>query len=108
MMGLSVPPSSSTVSEALTLVGVMLDPQQAKRVLEQLASETAKHEAARVAAIEAQQKAAADRAEADGRIAQAEAVVAAIQAREVAVTAREEQSERVRALVREKLAAAPS
>jgi hypothetical protein len=105
MMGSSVL-TTTTVSEALTLINVMLDPQQAKRILTELAAETTRHEEARATAVEEQQRASRDRADADKRITQAEAAASAIRAREEAVTAREQQADRVRALVREKLAAA--
>jgi septal ring factor EnvC (AmiA/AmiB activator) len=106
MMGLSTVPAPAAINEALSLINVMLDPQQAKQNLEQLRAEIAKLEQARVTAVEEQKKAAADRAAADARIAQAEAAVAAIQQREEAVTARELQADRIRALTRERLAAA--
>jgi septal ring factor EnvC (AmiA/AmiB activator) len=105
LMGSTVP-APAAISEALSLINVMLDPQQAKQNLEQLRAEIAKLEQARVTAVEEQKKAAADRAAADARIAQAEAAVAAIQQREEAVTARELQADRIRALTRERLAAA--
>jgi chromosome segregation ATPase len=104
MMGLSSPVTTSTVNDALALINVMLDPQQAKRTLTELSEQIDKLEKARAEATAEQQRASRDRAEADKRIAEAETRVGAIQAREQAVTAREEQAERVRTLVREKLA----
>jgi septal ring factor EnvC (AmiA/AmiB activator) len=104
MMGMSTVPAPATISEALSLINVMLDPAQAKQNLEQLRAEIAKLEQARVAAIEAQKQAADDRAAADARIAEAETRIGAIADREQAVTARELQADRIRALTRERLA----
>ena len=105
MMGSSTI-TSATLSDALSLINAVLDPQTAKQNLEQLRAEIAELEKARAAAVAEQQKAASDRAAADARIAEAETRVGAIADREQAVTAREVQAERVRALVRERLAAA--
>jgi hypothetical protein len=105
LMGSSVL-TTSTVSEALSLIGVMLDPQQAKRVLEELAQKVAELDKKQAEVAALQKQAETDRAAADARVAEAETRVSAIAEREKVVTARELQAERVRALVRERLAAA--
>jgi hypothetical protein len=104
MMGLSSPITASTLSEALSLINAVLDPQTAKAGLEALRAEIGALNKARDAAVAEQQKAAADRAAADARIAEAETRIGAIADREQAVTARELQADRIRALTRERLA----
>jgi chromosome segregation ATPase len=65
MMGLSVAPTPAAISDALSLVNVMLDPQQAKRMLEELQAQTAAAEKAKADAAAAQAQVDADRAVAD-------------------------------------------
>ena len=65
MMGLSVAPTPAAISDALSLVNAMLDPQQAKRALEELQAQTAAAEKAKADAAAAQARVDADRAVAD-------------------------------------------
>jgi hypothetical protein len=103
MMG-STTVTSSTISEALTLINAVLDPQTAKQGLEQLRAETAKHEQARVAAIEEQKKAAADRAAADAAMSQLADRAAALAEREHAISNREQAFEHARSEIRRRVA----
>ncbi len=65
MMGLSSPVTSTGISEALNLINAMLDPQQAKRALEELQNQVdaLNKKQAEVAAL--QKQASDDRAAAD-------------------------------------------
>jgi hypothetical protein len=104
MMGSSIV-ASSTISEALSLINAVLDPQTAKAGLEELRAETAKHEQARVAAIEEQKKAASDRAAADTAMAALANREAELAEREHAVAARAAQFEKTRAELRSRFVA---
>jgi hypothetical protein len=104
MMGLSTVPAPAAISEALSLINVMLDPQQAKQNLEQLRAAIAEHEQARAAAVAEQQKAAAERATADAAMAQLADREAAVAEREHAVSNREQAFEHAKAVIRSRVA----
>jgi chromosome segregation ATPase len=65
MMGLSSPVTTTGINEALTLINAMMDPQQAKRVLDELARQTDELNQARDASAALKAQADADRAAAD-------------------------------------------
>ena len=104
MMGLSTVPAPAAISEALSLINVMLDPQQAKAGLEVLRAAIVEHEQARAAAVAEQQKAAAERAQADAAMAQLADREAAVAEREHAVSNREQAFEHAKAVIRSRVA----
>ena len=103
MMGSSTI-TSATLSDALSLINAVLDPQTAKAGLEELRAETAKLEQARVAALEEQKKAAADRATADAAMAALADRTAALDEREHAIANREQVFEHARSEIRRRIA----
>jgi Skp family chaperone for outer membrane proteins len=102
LMGSTVP-APAAISEALSLINVMLDPQQAKQNLEQLRAEIAKLEQARAAAVEEQKKAATATAEAEKANAALAQRVAELDERDRSISAREQQFETMRSEVRRKI-----
>jgi hypothetical protein len=102
MMGSTITPA--TITESLALINAMLDPQTAKAVLEELRAATAKHEQARVAAIEEQKKAASDRAAVDAAMAQLVDARAALDARDHSISNREQAFEHARSEIRRRVA----
>jgi hypothetical protein len=103
MMGSSTI-TSSTISEALSLINAVLDPQTAKQGLEQLRAETAKLQQARATALEEQKRAATATAEAEKATAAIAERTAALDQRERDIAVREERFETARAEIRRKVA----
>ena len=103
MMGLSLPPAA-TITDALSLVNAMLDPAKAKAALEQLRAEVAKLEKTRDEAATAQKRAEKMITEANAVAAALDARESEVAAREVAVAAKERAHELLRAEMRRKLA----
>lgn len=89
MMGLSVPLSTATVNEVLSLLANVTDLGAVRRALTDLANQTDAHNRARDEASAAQQAAKIDRDKADKLIADATARASAIAAHEFDLRQRE-------------------
>ena len=89
MMGLSVPLSTATVNEVLSLLANVTDLGAVRRALTDLANQTDAHNRARDEASAAQQAAKIDRDKADKLIADATARASAIAAHESDLRQRE-------------------
>jgi plasmid stabilization system protein ParE len=104
MMGLSVAPTPDAISDALSLINVMIDPAQAKRTLEELRDQVAALNKARDEATAEQKRAAAATAEADAAMAKLADREAAVTEREHAVSNREQAFEHAKAVIRSRVA----
>jgi hypothetical protein len=103
MMG-STTITSATITESLALINAMLDPQMAKRVLEELDQKVEAFNKARDEATAAQKQAEQAQADANAAMAQLADREAALAEREASVAVRAAQFEKTRAEIKARVA----